>query len=50
MKTQKEIEDKPLPVLKGQLTLDDLMNNVDDGTYGKPADEFIVEANEEIRL
>ncbi len=50
MKTQKESADKVLPVLDGQLSLDDIMNNADDGTYGKPADEFIVEANAELRI
>ncbi len=50
MKTQKESDDKVLPVLDGQLSLDDIMNNADDGTYGKPADEFVVEANAELRI
>ncbi len=51
MKTQKEsLQDESLPVLDGQLTLDDILSNVDDGTYGKPIDEFVVEANKELRL
>lgn len=48
MKTQKEIE--AMPTLEGQITLDDILNNVDDGTYGKPADEFVIEVNKELRV
>ncbi len=49
-KQKKESESKELPVLAGQLTLDDIIGNADDGTYGNPADEFIVEANAELRI
>lgn len=44
MKTQKEIESQELPTLDGQVSLDDVLNNADDGTYGKPADEYGVKA------
>lgn len=40
-KTQKESKTE-LVTLDGQITLDDVLGNVDDGTYGKPADEFEV--------
>ncbi len=50
MKTQKENVNEELPVLDGQLTLDDILKNADDGTCGKPVDEFIVEVNAEIRI
>lgn len=44
MKAQKEKDQaKELPVLYGQLTLDDVLNNNDDGTYGKPIDEYVVQ-------
>lgn len=37
MKTQKETEKATeLPVLDGQLSLDDVLSSYDDGTYGKP--------------
>lgn len=43
MKAQKENEQtKELPVLDGQLTLDDVLGSYDDGTYGKPIDEYEV--------
>lgn len=45
MKTQKEtVQDKSLPVLDGQLSLDDVLANHDDGTYGKPIDEYEVQS------
>lgn len=43
MKTQKENAAKELPTLEGQLSLDDVLSNADDGTYGKPADEYEVQ-------
>ena len=48
MKAQNETE--AMPMLEGQITLDDILNNADDGTYGKPADEFVIEANKELRV
>lgn len=41
MKTQKEIS-SDVPIIDGQISLDDILANVDDGTYGKPSDEFEV--------
>ncbi len=41
MKTQKENNDE-LDVLVGQISLEDIVGNADDGTYGKPIDEFKV--------
>ena len=45
MKTQKEIEQtvEP-PMLDGQISLDDIIANADDGTYGKPIDEYKVQS------
>ena len=46
MKTQKEnIAQEPtfLPI-DGQISLDDILANADDGTYGKPADEYEVQS------
>ncbi len=41
MKAQKANEQtRELPVLRGQLTFDDVLDNYDDGTYGKPIDEY----------
>lgn len=42
MKTQKETEQKALPILDGQITLEDILNNYDNGTYGKPVEEYEV--------
>lgn len=43
MKTQKENgQETTLPTLDGQLSLEDILANVDDGTYGKPSDEYEV--------
>lgn len=47
-KTQKESQE--FGTLDGQITLDDVLANVDDGTYGKPADEFVIEASKELRV
>ncbi len=47
MKKQMENANSDSLVLDGQLSLDDLMNNVDDGTYGKPVEEYVVESNAE---
>lgn len=45
MKTQKEaMQGQTLPVLDGQLSLDDVLANHDDGTYGKPIDEYEVKS------
>ena len=41
MKTQKENDE--LQTLDGQISLDDILANVDDGTYGKPVDEYGVQ-------
>lgn len=47
MKTQKEIEQTTEPpTLAGQISLDDIIANADDGTYGKPIDEFTVSNDE----
>lgn len=44
MKTQKEIEQTAEPpMLDGQISLDDIIGNADDGTYGKPIDEYGVQ-------
>lgn len=45
MKTQKEIEQtvEP-PMLDGQISLDDIIANADDSTYGKPIDEYKVQS------
>ena len=44
MKSQKENEQtRELPVLRGQLTFDDVLDNYDDGTFGKPIDEYEVQ-------
>lgn len=42
-KTQKENVSQELPMLDGQISLEDIIANADDGTYGKPADEFEVQ-------
>ena len=42
MKTQKETE--VTPILDGQISLDDILANVDDGSYGRPADEYEVQS------
>lgn len=41
-KTQKESQE--LETLDGQLSLDDIIANADDGTYGKPIDEYEVQS------
>lgn len=41
MKTQKE-NAQDYPILAGQISLEDILANADDGTYGKPADEYEV--------
>lgn len=41
-KTQKE-NSQECPTLDGQISLDDVLNSVDDGTYGKPVDEYGVQ-------
>lgn len=41
-KSQKE-NNVELVTLDGQITLDDVLSNADDGTYGKPADEYEVQ-------
>lgn len=43
MKTQKE-NNTDLPTLGGQISLEDILSEADDGTYGKPADEFGVQS------
>ena len=35
---------KEQTILDGQLSLDDVLGNIDDGTYGKPADNFEVQS------
>ena len=40
-KTQKENDE--LQTLDGQISLDDILANADDGTYGKPVDEYGVQ-------
>lgn len=40
-KTQKE-SNQACPALDGQISLDDVLAGADDGTYGKPADEYEV--------
>ncbi len=42
-KTQKENTTETV-TLDGQISLDDVLGNADDGTYGKPADEFEVQS------
>ncbi len=42
---KKDIPDE-LPMLDGQISLDDIIANADDGTYGKPIDEFTVNDDE----
>lgn len=45
MKTPKEIEQTTEPTtLAGQISLDDIIANTDDGTYGKPSDEYEVQS------
>lgn len=45
MKTQKEtMQEQTLPILDGQISLDDVLANHDDGTYGKPIDEYGVQS------
>lgn len=44
MKTQKENANQEPPTLDGQISLDDILANADDGTYGKPADEYRVQS------
>lgn len=41
MNAQSE-NNRDFPILDGQLSLEDILANVDDGTYGKPSDEFEV--------
>lgn len=43
MKTQKENIAQSPPTLDGQISLDDIIANADDGTYGRPADEHEVQ-------
>lgn len=43
MKTQKENKVEPT-VIDGQISLDDILNSADDGTFGKPADEYEVQS------
>lgn len=42
MTTQKENQ-SIIETLDGQLSLEDVLGNIDDGTYGKPSDEFEVQ-------
>ena len=42
-KTQKENATQTV-TLEGQISLDDVLASADDGTYGKPADEYEVPA------
>ena len=42
-KTQKESTVETV-TLEGQISLDDVLAGADDGTYGKPADEYEVPA------
>ena len=44
MKTQKENIAQEPPTLDGQISLDDILANADDGTYGKPADNYEVQS------
>lgn len=39
--------EKDLPKMKADLTLDDLLNSADDGTNGKPLDEYEIEFDDE---
>ena len=41
-KTQKE-NNQECPTLDGQVSLEDVLAASDDGTYGKPADEYEVQ-------
>ena len=42
MKTQKENATETV-TLEGQISLEDVLGNVDDGMYGKPSDDFEVQ-------
>lgn len=42
-KTQKENIAQEATTLDGQISLDDVLANADDGTYGRPADEHEVQ-------
>lgn len=47
MKAQKENEQVvEQTAIAGQISLDDIIANADDGTYGKPIDEFTVNDDE----
>ena len=39
--------EKDLPKMKADLTLDDILNSTDDGSYGKPLDEYEVKFDDE---
>lgn len=41
-KTQKE-NSQEFTILDGQISLEDVLANADDGTYGKPADNYEVQ-------
>lgn len=45
-----QAQGEQIPPLAGQISLSDILNNIDDGTCGKPADEFVIEANKELRV
>lgn len=40
--TKKKNMPDELPMIDGQISLDDIFGNYDDGTYGKPIDEYAV--------
>ncbi len=44
MKNTKKEQDTDLPILIGQISLEDILANTDDGTYGKPSDEYEVQS------
>ncbi len=44
MKNTKKEQDTDLPILNGQISLEDILESADDGTYGKPLDTFEVQS------
>lgn len=42
--TKKKDMPDELPMIDGQISLDDILGNYDDGTYGKPIDEYGVQS------
>lgn len=43
MKNTKKENETTQTTLDGQISLDDVLGNVDDGTYGKPSDDLEVQ-------